>query len=397
MTTGKQDNHERHQHSLPSADSTFEVSLKRFRNDSLVRTLLESLAEGVVIIDRSRTIVLANAQAEKMFGYESNELIGKPHVVLVPEHFRTRHQEHEAGYFNEPKIRPMGLNLELSGARKDGTEFPVEISLSFIHSVDGLLVMAFISDISVRKRAEEGMKAANAELARSNKELDLFASVVSHDLQEPLKTITSYTELLALKYRERLDQQADIYMKFMLESTEHMKVMITDLLTYSRLGTRAKPFGPVLMGGVVDLALESLTQSLQEAGAEIEREELPEVAGDQMQLLQLIQNLIGNAIKFRKKETPVRIRISAQRQGNDWLFGVHDNGIGIAPRFSIEIFDVFRRLHTRQEYQGSGIGLAICRKVVERHGGRIWVESAPGEGSSFFFSLPAIGAYDGTR
>ena len=340
-----------------------------------MRTLLESLAEGVVIIDSSSTILLVNDAAEKMFGYRRDDLIGKPHSILIPERLRKIHEEHQARYFEEPRIRPMGALLDLVGRRRDGSEFPLEISLSFFESANGIFVLALISDITKRKQAENDLKAVNADLQRSNRELEMFASVTSHDLQEPLHTITSYTELLAHKYEGKLDEKADTYVHYIVDAATHMHLMINDLLAYSRVGTRAKPFEPVALDAVLDTALNNLRKSIEESGATIEREELPEVEGDDVQLTQLFQNLIGNAIKFRKKDVPLQIRISAERKGNEWVFGVHDNGIGIEPRFFEHIFEIFRRLHTREEYEGSGMGLAICRKIVERHGGRIWVES----------------------
>ncbi len=362
-----------------------------FYGDARMRTLLESLAEGIVIIDSSRTILLVNAAAENMFGYRREELIGKPHAILIPERLREIHEEDQTRYFAEPRIRPMGALLDLVARRRDGSEFPVEISLSFIESENGILVMALVSDITVRKRAEDDLLAANTELQRSNRELELFASVTSHDLQEPLHTITSYTELLAHKYREKLDQQADAYMHYIVDAATHMHLMINDLLAYARIGTRGKPFEPVAMDAVLGLALNNLRKSIEESGATVERGELPEVDGDGVQLTELWQNLIGNAVKFRKKDMPLQVRISAERRGSEWVFGVRDNGIGIEPRFFGRIFEVFRQLHPREEYAGSGMGLAICRKIVERHGGRIWVESAFGEGTSFFFTLPVRG------
>jgi PAS domain S-box-containing protein len=366
-----------------------------FYGDARMRTLLESLAEGIVVIDSSRTILLVNAAAGKMFGYRSADLVGKPHSILVPERLRKIHEEYQTQYFAEPRIRPMGALLDLVGLRRDGSEFPVEISLSFIESANGILVMALVSDITVRKRAENDLQVVNAELQRSNRELELFASVTSHDLQEPLHTITSYTELLAQKCQGKLDQQADAYIHFIVDGTVHMHLMINDLLSYARVGTRGKPFGPVAMDAVLDQALNSLRKSLEESGAAIDREKLPEVAGDNVQLAQLFQNLIANAVKFRKRDVLLRIQISAERKGSEWLFGVHDNGIGIEPRFFDQIFEIFRQLHSREEYGGSGMGLAICRKIVERHGGRIWVESTFGEGASFFFTLPAKGTDHG--
>jgi signal transduction histidine kinase len=251
------------------------------------------------------------------------------------------------------------------------------------------------AEVAERIQAQELLKGSNAELERSNRELELFASVASHDLQEPLHTIASYTELLAHKYKGRLDEKADKYIDFITVGTGHMHTMINDLLAYSRVGTRAKPFVPVKTDSVLDQALAALGKSLKESGTVIERDELPEVAGDDTQLAQLFQNLIGNAIKFRKKEAPLTIRVSCERRDDEWVFCVRDNGIGIEPRFFDRIFEIFRRLHTREEYEGSGMGLAICRKIVERHGGSIWVESTFGEGSSFCFTLPERGAGHG--
>ena len=365
-----------------------------FYGDTTMRTLLESLAEGIVIIDSSRTILLVNASAEKMFGYPRKELVGKPHSILVPERFREIHEEHQTHYFEDPRIRPMGELLDLAGRRRDGGEFPVAISLSYIESANGILVVALVSDITGRKRAEDDLKAANADLQRSNRELELFASVTSHDLQEPLHTISSYTELLAHKYRGKLDEKADTYIHYIVDGTARMHLMINDLLAYSRVGTRAKPLGPVAMDAVLGLSLNNLRKSIEESNAEIDREALPEVDADEVQLTQLCQNLIGNAIKFRKKDVPPRIRVSVECKGSDWVFGVHDNGIGIESRFFEHIFEMFRQLHSRAEYEGSGMGLAICRKIVERHGGRIWVESVFGEGASFYFTLPMRGGHE---
>jgi signal transduction histidine kinase len=270
-------------------------------------------------------------------------------------------------------------NDELMGQRKDLEEMNDRLE----------------AEAKERIQAQELLNVVNADLQRSNRELELFAFVTSHDLQEPLHTITSYTELLAHKYKGKLDQQADMYIGFIVDGTNHMHLMINDLLAYSRVGTRARPFAPVRVDAVLDQALASLGNSIKESNASVERDELPEVDGDDTQLSQLFQNLIANAVKFRKKDVPLRIRISCARRENEWVFGVHDNGIGIELRYFERIFEIFRRLHTRQEYEGSGIGLAICRKIAEHHGGRIWVESTFGEGTSFYFTMPEKGADHG--
>jgi PAS domain S-box-containing protein len=209
-----------------------------FQEDLTVHTLLESLAEGVVVIDSSGTILQINSSAEKMFDYPKAELIGQRHALLIPERLRKVHEEHQAHYFEEPRARPMGALLELFGRRRDGSEFPMEISLSFFESANGILVLAIVSDITERKRAEDELKAVNADLQRSNRELELFASVTSHDLQEPLHTITSYTELLAHKYEGKLDEKADTYVHYIVDAAAHMHLMINDLLAYSRRDER---------------------------------------------------------------------------------------------------------------------------------------------------------------
>lgn len=245
-------------------------------------------------------------------------------------------------------------------------------------------------EMTARLEAEEALHQANEELQQSNKNLELFASVASHDLQEPLHTITSYTELLARRYQDQLDDKAQQYIAFILDGTHHMHRMINDLLAYSRVGTRAKEFSPVDLNAVVEQVMKRLGQAIASSGATISRDALPQVEGDDAQLGQLFQNLLTNAFKFAKKDVPPVITITCEPSVEGWLIGVHDNGIGIEERFFGKIFEIFRRLHTRQEYEGTGIGLAICKRIVAHHGGRIWVESTVGEGTSFHFTLRGI-------
>jgi PAS domain S-box-containing protein len=243
------------------------------------------------------------------------------------------------------------------------------------------------TDITERKRAQAVLRAAYDELTRSNSELQQFAYVASHDLQEPLRMIGSYTQLLERRYGDKLDADAREFMGFIVEGATRMKQLIEDLLAYSRVGTRGKELRPVRAQGALDRALVNLRASLEASGAQITHDPLPEVSADDTQLTQLFQNLIGNAIKFRKPDVPVRVHVGLQDAGDEWRFSVSDNGIGIEPQYFERIFMVFQRLHTRDEYPGTGIGLAICKKVVDRHRGRIWVESAYGEGSTFIFTL----------
>ncbi len=242
-------------------------------------------------------------------------------------------------------------------------------------------------ELDERRRAEQRLSKYTEDLARSNQELEQFAYVTSHDLQEPLRMVASFTQLLARRYQGRLDQDADEFIGFAVEGATRMQNLLNDLLVYSRVGTRGKPFVPTDCNRVFKQARDNLAKAIEESGALIFLDPLPVVQGDEVQLIQLFQNLVANAIKFRGPEMP-QVHVSAVKKGHEWVFAVKDNGIGIAPEHQERIFTIFQRLHSRSEFPGTGIGLAICKKIVNRHGGRIWVESQPGKGSTFYFSIP---------
>lgn len=247
-------------------------------------------------------------------------------------------------------------------------------------------VLMIIREITDRKLAELALADKARDLERSNGELQQFAYIASHDLQEPLRTVQSYLQLLRRRYRAKLDQDADEFIEFAVEGAQRMRHLITDLLSFARVSSRARPFETTPIDEVIDSVLRSLGVAIEERGAEITRDPLPVVNADRNQLLQLYQNLVSNALKFNDDPKP-RVHLGAERVGPRWRLSVRDNGIGLKPEYAEKVFEIFKRLYAKEEYEGTGIGLAICKKIVERHGGEIGVESSPGEGSTFWFTL----------
>jgi len=359
---------------------------RRKQSERKFRGLLESAPDAMVIVDEAGHIVLVNGQTERLFGYRRDELLDQPVELLIPERFRTGHAKYRAGYSMQPRVRQMGLRMRLHGRRKDGSEFPVEVSLSPLQTEDGsVLVSSAIRDVTEITRT--------AELERSNEELQMFAHVASHDLREPLRMISSYMQLLAERYRGRLGSDADDFIHYAVDGVHRMEKLLDALLDYARVGARARPFEEVATREVLEDVKRNLVLAIEDSGAVVEADELPRVRADPTQVAQLLQNLIANAIKFRGERRPL-VQLSATLDGGQWRFCVRDNGIGIDPKHRERVFGIFERLHTSSEYPGTGIGLSICKRIVQRHGGRIWVESEPGRGSHFYFTLPAAIADD---
>ncbi len=352
------------------------------------KNLLETAPDAMVIIDRNGRINLVNQQTERLFGYTRGELIDQPVEILVPENLRSRHVGHRSGYFGDPKVREMGAGLELSGRRKDGTEFPIEISLSPLETPDGQFATAAVRDITERKTAQIKLTDYARNLEASNRELEEFAYVASHDLQAPLRNIISFSELLHDECVGKISEDADRYFGFIEEGALRLQGLIKDILEVSRVNRMERSFITVDTNECMETCRLQLRSVLEDSGGRIDFARLPDVKGDALRLTQLFQNLLNNAVKFQRPGVPPLVTITARRFGEFWEFAIADNGIGISADECVQVFEIFRRLHTADEYPGTGIGLSICKKIVETHGGRIWAESEPGKGATFRFTLP---------
>jgi PAS domain S-box-containing protein len=361
---------------------------ERRKAEAKYSALLEAAPDGMVVVNQAGEIVLLNLQAEKQFGYCRDELLGQQVTNIIPEGFAKRLLTDGTRSAAEALAQQIGTGIELSGRQKDGSEFPIEIMLSPLENDEGTLVTAAIRDISARKQSDDHLLKTAEGLRQSNEQLEQFAYVASHDLQEPLRMVASYTQLLAKRYEGRLDSDADEFIAYAVDGCNRMQGLIRDLLAYSRSGTNGKALCMISGEDALNEAIENLRATIEESGAVVTHDSLPDIMSDATQLVQVLQNLVGNAIKYRSAAVPL-VHISAKTNGGkEWIFSVRDNGQGIAPQYFERIFILFQRLHGRQEFNGTGIGLAICKKVVERLGGRIWVESQPDEGSTFYFSLP---------
>jgi PAS domain S-box-containing protein len=370
-----------------------DISVRKRAEEHLVqmegryRGLLEAAPGAMVVVNQAGEIVLLNAQAEKQFGYGCDELLGLS-VTTIVEGFAELLIEDALRSAEEPRAPLGSAGVELTGRRKNGSPFPIEVTLSPLESTEGVLVTAAIRDITATNTKAEALLLRKVEeLKRSNEELAQFAYIASHDLQEPLRMVASYTQLLSRRYKGKLDADADEFIAFAVDGANRMQRLIQDLLAYSRVGTKGKDLVDTSSEDALQQALTNLRSAIEHGGALVTHDPLPTVLADQSQLIQLFQNLVGNAVKYQGSEVP-RVHVSAARNGGDkWMFSVKDNGLGIDSKYFERIFGMFQRLHKRDEFSGTGIGLAICKKIAERHGGRISVESQPGQGSTFRFAL----------
>ncbi len=401
-------------------------SIRRQLNerDELFRLITEKAADMIAVVDTNGHRVYNSPSYERILGYSPEELGATSAFEQIHPDDREKVKVAAA----EASRSGVGRRIEYRMRHKDGSWRVFESTASTIldaeGSVDKLVIVnrditdrkcaeialqeyklhleelvatrtaeliraneQLQQDISGRNRAQQELTRKLEELARSNADLEQFAYVASHDLQEPLRMVISYTQLLARRYQGKLDASADEFIGFAVDGASRMQHLIQDLLSYSRLTTRGKSLQSTETGAACNAALENLQESIENSNARVSVGSLPTVLADATQLVQLFQNLIGNAIKYCNERRP-EIRVDARPNGNEWVFSVQDNGIGIEPQYFERIFQMFQRLHTRKDYSGTGIGLAICRKIAERHGGKIWVESHPGQGSTFLFTIP---------
>jgi PAS domain S-box-containing protein len=366
---------------------------ERLRDARAKQAILDSALDAIVTIDGEGTVVEFNPAAEAMFGYAKSDAVGRKLAdLIVPERLREDHRGGLARHLETGEGQVIGRRVELPALRRDGEEFPAEVSIVRLKGADAPLFTGFIRDLTRLKDAQRELESTIQDLQRSNHDLEQFAYVASHDLQEPLRMVVAYMDLLNRAYAGALDERADRYIHYAVEGAQRMKVLIDNLLAYSRIESRGEPLARVDCGSVVERALDNLRFAVEEAGATIDvGEDLPSVLADETQLEQVFVNLVGNALKFRSPAAP-RVSIAASRSGDHWEFRIEDNGIGFEEDQAERIFQMFQRLHDRKTYGGSGIGLALARRTIERHGGRIWARSKPGKGSTFYFTLPAVGS-----
>jgi len=356
-------------------------------SEALYRQTFELATTGIAHVDLTGRFMQVNRSLCEILGYSEKELIGRSvKEISHPEDRNlTDSQRMRVRSGEKPSVR-----FEKRYIRKNGAIVWVSLSVALACDASGApqYEIALFDDITERKKAEAALREAHEELQRSNAELEQFAYVASHDLQEPLRMVSSYTQLLMRRYGDKLDGDAKEFTAFIVDGATRMKQLIEDLLAYSRVGTRDKNFKPVDGESPLKRALINLRAAIQDSGATVTQDKLPTIQCDEVQVAQLFQNLIGNALKFRATDKAPAVHVGVADRAQEWEFMVRDNGIGIEPQYFERIFMVFQRLHSKGEYPGTGIGLAIVKKVVERHGGRIWVQSQPGAGTTFHFTMP---------
>ncbi|HYM38510.1 MAG TPA: ATP-binding protein [Nitrospiraceae bacterium] len=372
---------------ITQAAEHYRLQVQLVHEQNLLHALMDNVPDAIYFKDKDCRYTRLNKAKGRLLGLERPEdAVGKTLCDFYSEEWAREALQDEERIVRtglpildkeEQILRPGGQLVWVSS-----TKVPIRSRDKGVAGIVGIS-----RDVTERRQAVEKLARQAEELARYNAELERFAYISAHDLQEPLRTVTSFTQLLAQRYQGKHDADADRFTQLVVAGCARMKQLIDDLLTYSRIARRAPEFAPTDCQSVYQRSLENLHAAVQESGARVTCDPLPAVVGDESRLGQLFTNLIGNAIKFRG-QSPPQVHVSARQRDSEWVFSVHDNGIGIDPAHAEQIFEIFQRLHGKDEYPGTGLGLAVCKKIVESHGGRIWVESEPGRGATFCFTIP---------
>ena len=360
---------------------------ERIKTENKFKGLLESAPDAIVIVNTEGIIVIVNSQAEELFQYTRDELLGKKIEILIPSRFHTRHVSHRDNYLNEPKNRPMGAGLELHGIRKDGSEFPVEISLSPLETEDGKLISSAIRDITQRKMIETTLRERTAELEGANRDLEAFSYSVSHDLRAPLRAINGFCSILLKEHMEGLKPEMQRYLSLMAHNTVQMGNLIDDLLQFSRLNREQMQKQNFEMSELVKTVVDEIRLTQKDNSISFKINPIPSICADRALMKQVWINLVSNAVKFSRKGVSTIVEIGHRRQNGMVTYFVKDNGIGFDMNHAGKLFGVFQRMHRAEDFEGTGVGLALVHRIIHRHGGKVWAESDPNKGSTFFFSL----------
>lgn len=372
-----------------------EAEKRRLTTAAMFESLFNSVPDAVVVVDNAGVIARVNRAAETTFGYTREELIGAPIEMLIPERFRPGHYALRSGYADKPRVRSMGAGLNLFAVRKDGREFPVDIMLGPLNTELGPLVLAVVHDVSEMRRSQKEIEALNAALGRQvgelenvNKELESFSYSVSHDLRAPLRAVDGFSRILAEDYEAKLDDEGRRFLRVIQDNTRRMGQLIDDLLAFSRLGRQEIATAPIDMRELAQSVIDELTQGVDMTRLTFAVGDLPPARGDRAMVRQVFVNLIANAIKFSSTRPQARVEVGAEARPGETVYFVRDNGVGFDMAYAHKLFGVFQRLHRQQDFEGTGVGLAIVQRVVHRHGGRTWAEAKQGEGAVFYFALP---------